>query len=296
MGLFGFLSRVPERGIRESLGELRVGVRRRTGWLADRSTHVYDRDWDVLVVLDACRVDLMREVVTEYDFLSDPASIYSVAPTSRSWIERTFGPLSTETLARTGYVTGNLFSDRVEIRRNAFGVFDEVWRDGYEEKLGGIPPETITNRAIHAARTQSPDRLIVHYMQSHVPFLYDPDLGGQMGREDGRTVWDALADGQEDEARVWEAYKRNLRGVLDEVAVLRRNLDADRLVVSSDHGNAMGEHGQYGHGPNKLVDAVCTVPWIRTDATDQKTRVPDIDRSETVEPDQIARLRALGYR
>jgi len=96
MGLSEFLSKVTERGIRDSVREFRIGIRRRTNWLENRSTHVFDRDWDVLVVLDACRVDLLRSVAGEYDFVTGDQTIYSVAPTSKLWLNRTFQPLTAD--------------------------------------------------------------------------------------------------------------------------------------------------------------------------------------------------------
>jgi len=38
-------------------------------------TNIYERDWDALVVLDACRVDILREVADEYEFIDEVDSV-----------------------------------------------------------------------------------------------------------------------------------------------------------------------------------------------------------------------------
>ncbi|PSP48877.1 hypothetical protein BRC67_12005, partial [Halobacteriales archaeon QH_3_68_24] len=44
-----------------------------------------------------------------------------------------------------------------------------------------------------------------------------------------------------------EAYLDNLRIVLDEVAVLLENIDADTVAITTDHGEAFGERNFYRH-------------------------------------------------
>ena len=40
--------------------------------------NIFTSDWDLCIVLDACRYDLLLEVAGEYSFLSDPTSKISV--------------------------------------------------------------------------------------------------------------------------------------------------------------------------------------------------------------------------
>jgi len=49
-------------------------------------TNVYDRSWDVLVVLDGCRADLLAAVADEYDGLTAVGSIRSVGSSSSEWL------------------------------------------------------------------------------------------------------------------------------------------------------------------------------------------------------------------
>ena len=303
MGVFEFVSSLPERGVHESVGELRVGLRRRSNWLDQRATNVFEKDWDVLVILDACRVDLLDSVADEYEFVEGGRSIYSVGGTSPEWIENTFDPVPSWALESAGYVTGNPHSSRVDVDTEQFGVLDEVWQYGWDNESGVVLPRTMTDRAIAVGRERDLDRLVVHYMQPHVPFLDDPELTRKMsdgnteefGNPDTKTVWDRLRAGDVEYDEMWAAYRRNLRRVLDDVRLLRENVDADRLVVTADHGNAMGELGQYGHGRNERVDSVCQVPWEVTDARDTEEYEPTVEPSRG-ESNVDEQLRALGYK
>ncbi|MGM0389103.1 MAG: hypothetical protein ACQEP0_11440, partial [Natrinema limicola] len=181
MGISRFIRNLPDRGVRRSLEVVYEWVGRHVwmGEFADRT--VFEREWDVLVLLDACRVDLMAEVATEYDWLPSPAdveagAIDSVAGSSEEWMRRTFTPAHAATLERTAYVTGNPFSAAVLGDEQPLGLLDEVWRYAWDDDAGTIRPEPITDRAIRVCRSGEFDRVIVHYMQPHVPFLERPDL------------------------------------------------------------------------------------------------------------------------
>lgn len=62
-------------------------------------TNVFERDWDLLVVLDTCRVDTLRHVSDEYDFLDDVGAMWSVGSSIREWVA---ARTRTSTLTRLG--------------------------------------------------------------------------------------------------------------------------------------------------------------------------------------------------
>ncbi|WP_224336160.1 hypothetical protein [Haloprofundus halobius] len=284
-------------GLRESGYELYLGGLRRVNEFYPTGTNVYDREWDALVLLDACRVDLMREVADEYPFLNRPGELVSVGSSSIDWMERTFTDERRDEMRRTAYVTGNPFSHRVLSESDLLRL-DDVWRYAWDDDAGTIPARPITDRAIAAGRETDADRLVVHYMQPHFPSVPDP-LGGGMNCEtlgEGAgwdSPWDRLRRGELTEGRVWESYRANLRYVLDDVSLLLENLDAERVVISADHANANGEWGVYGH-PKVPLPSVRRVPWYETSAEDEGTHDPETERN--LESGAIEdKLSALGY-
>jgi len=266
------------------------------------SDPVFEADWDLLVVLDACRADLWASVV-DGDTFPVGSSRISPGGTSTEWLSATFGEADPATLSAVGYVTANPYSE-AHVDGSALGHLDEVWRDGWSDDLGTTPPRPVTDAAIRAGRETAASRLVVHYMQPHFP----PVAGEWAGRDgmelatfgdEGLSVWEDLRFGRRSTADAWAASRRNLVAVLEDVRLLLRNVDADRVVVTADHGNAFGERYLWGHAGGLALRALREVPWAVTTATDEHTHAPDgPDRSavDDVDADVERRLRDLGYR
>ena len=270
-------------------------------------TPVYEADWDVLVVLDGCRPDALRAVADEYPFVGAVETRRSVGSCSSEWLEHTFGPARFRSLvAETAMVTGNTWTDRY-LDADAFAALDEVWKYAWDDERGTIPAPAITDRAIALARERDPERLVVHYMQPHHPFVPDPIAGDDgMARtgaaSNAANPWTLLRRGESSVERVRAAYTANLRYVLDSVGVLLSNVAADRVVLTADHGNCFGEWGLYGHPMWTPVPALLRVPWVETTARDERTRVPSLAPPTALPvPDVVDggdvrdRLDALGY-
>ncbi|WP_135828374.1 alkaline phosphatase family protein [Halorussus halobius] len=298
------------KGARSAAFDFWGGAARRfchTLGLDDGGTPIYDRDWDVLVLLDTCRVDALESVGDEYEFLPGAVpSFTSLGSTSWEWMHDNFTDEYREEMARTAYVTANphtrRFGDEFPAPPEAFGLLDEVWTYEWDEEVRNNPPRPVTDRAITVARERDFDRLIVHYMQPHAPYPslaeFAPEAARLLDDDEDAAVWDLLQTGQLSRADAWAAYLETLRWVLGEVDLLLDNLDADRLVVSSDHGEAFGEWGLYGHYRHVPIPVLKTVPWVELSATDTGEYEPSVE-SESVEvsdDDVEQRLSALGYK
>ena len=264
-------------------------------------TNIYDRKWDVLVVLDACRFDLFREFAPRhdvYDRFDTVEPIYSCSSATQEWLEKTFidGP-RTQT-KQTHYVTCTGFS--TNIPEGAVHQIDEVWRYGVDPEYRVTRPEAVTDAAIDAARTTDAKRLVVHYVQPHAPFLHC--VGKYGSRGDGgeggtQNVWLGLSDGRFDREEVWEDYGQNLLRVLDEVETLIDNVDG-KVVITSDHGNAMGEFGFHGHPIYIPHPVVKRVPWAEARGADSgEYEVQGVEAISTGLNEQTLHenLSALGY-
>ena len=270
-----------------------------------RGENVYNKDWDVLVILDACRVDLLESVVDEYEWL--PETVYSttsVGWNSPTWLENTFTKDYLNLIKKTNLITANPHTEKVlnentDISLETFSNVSLLYQHRWDSKVGTVQPDIVTDTAIEAGRKEEFDRLVVHYMQPHFPSIPNPELESGIEYVPGvfpwkNNIWERLKRGQIDEATVWNAYKENLRHVLEYVNKLRTNIDSDRFIISADHGNAVGEKGYYGHSYN-LTDAVWNVPWVEVSAEDRRTR--EVDLSKTTEEKNVdEKLKALGYK
>jgi hypothetical protein len=252
--------------------------------------NVWERDWDVLCVLDGCRADLFEEVI------GDSNTVPSVGSTSRTWVSRTFE--SCEHPNTVGYITGNPFW--TEIDTDELGYFHVEGVIKTEQEIETVPPDVLAEHAIDIWRRRgefSVDHLIIHFMQPHAPFRSEPDWFKRAIGEDSwsANVWKRLRDGEFTEQEVWEAYKDNLKWVLEDgIQPLRSNCDGT-IALTADHGNAIGEWGFYGHPLGCPVSAVRKVPWKRVTGTDEETIQPEAKRpTEAVDIEE--QLQALGYK
>lgn len=282
-------------------------------------TNVFERDWDLLIVLDACRVDALRELEDEYEFLNVDDSIVSVGSTSFEWLNHTFDKNHQAKIEQTAHVTGNGYTERVfenngytgnaaipfgpskydVVRSNDFGYLEELWRADFDESsewmvgsgnVARIHPRYTTDRAIRASREHDTDRLIVHYMYPHTPY----PLADNPGLQD---PFEPLRAGTLSKAEVWDGYLDNLRFVLDEVEMLLENVDAESVVITADHGEAFGEYGLYWHFIGCPLPVMRQVPWVETTAQNSGTYEPSAPAPDSMVESTTAeqRLQELGY-
>ena len=265
--------------------------------------NVYERDWDALILLDACRVDELERQSRRFEFLSEMNKIPSVATYSPSWMANTFGDATQTELDNTAYITANPFSKEIS-EVEEVGYVDHVWQYATDPSLNVVPPRPVTDRAIETARSKSLDRLIIHYMQPHAPFIRQSDgeletiLQGVQSENDygeGLGVWPAIYAGHVDSDEVVEAYRETLALVLQDVELLLKNLNAPETVISADHGQLFGEKGLFGHPSNMPLPAVQYVPWVKTRSVDSNDYNPDKYDHDIDSVGRKEHLRALGY-
>lgn len=266
-----------------------------------------EADWDTLIVLDACRADLFESVadLDRYDAYERRNSRGSM---TREWTERNFAG---HQFGDTVYVSSNPYTST--IAGDAFHELREIWRDRFDDEERTVLPETVADAAL-AAHDEHPDkRLIVHFMQPHYPFLghpelryrsWDPDeiVEGPAGDEPPHDPWQALALGLADRDDIWNAYSENLGRSLAAALDVAAALDG-RTVITSDHGNMLGERAWpvplrlYGHPEGVRHPALVEIPWAvlegddRRRITDEGVGAIDDAATELVEN----RLRDLGY-
>lgn len=288
-------------GTKRSAEQLLVGGLRRLGGIAPVGTNVYDREWDLLVILDAARYDLVREVADEYEYLGDVNSIWSVGSWSAEWVSNTFDGTHRNAVNETTYVSGNPHTTAKNLDVESLGALENVWHYGVDSETGTVLPETLTDVAIHQSRTNNPPRMIVHYMQPHWPFIPEPISDREFlgDDEEGGDPWERLRLGEVERGAVWRSYRENLRYVLDYLPVLLENVDAERVAITADHRNGLGEFGVFGHPSQVLTPELRKVPWSETTAMDKKTRKPELcqyNRSDSdVGTDREELLENLGY-
>ncbi|MDB2282664.1 hypothetical protein PM030_12355 [Halorubrum ezzemoulense] len=271
---------------------------------------IFSEDWDNLFILDACRLDLFEEVIGSTEIDGELSTRYSAGSGSVEFLKENF---QGKDCRDTVYVTANPFV-QTEID-TPFHAVEHVWRDGWDDELGTVRPETIAEVAESCAEEYPNKRLIVHFMQPHYPFIGNKRVKSadlailrskaqekNTNNEGGNDVWARLSNGDVSKSEVWNAYRSNLELVLESVTDLITKIDG-LSVISSDHGNALGERAWpipisiYGHPNGVHINSLRMVPWFECRPSSRREiTTGDEEESSDVNEDIDGRLEALGYK
>lgn len=282
--------------------------------VANMGDVIWESDWDVLVVLDACRADVFTEEYGDNPLFESVLSVTSVGSKSPEWMERTFSEEYHEELAKTVYVTGNPFST-FKLDESLLLDVDETWRYAWDDDAGTIWPKPLTDRAIQLYNKHDPERLVIHYMQPHWPykngkmFGFHADLldgGDSKERQESSGLsdeqfnlneFDLQKTGQLSKESHMEMYRDNLQYIVSELEqTLLNGLDAKKVVFTADHGELFGEWGFYEHQSYLPHSGLRKVPWAVTSAQQNGYVPTPIDPLTETDVDVISRLEDLGYK
>jgi len=280
-------------------------------------TNVFERDWDLLVVLDTCRYDALRRMASEFEAFDEVGSVYSVGSSTREWTANTFAAAYRDEIGETAYVCGNAnvtrtleagnamesplarrFTSWDTVSPEAFHTFDSVSDYAPADPFGGITlPRIVTDRAIRVGRETDAERMIVHYIPPHNPYRAAAVRENRELASYEHRPFQYLRNGGDQEP-VRDAYLEELRWVLEDVELLLENVDAETAVVTADHGELFGQFGLYSHPTGVPHPQLRRVPWAETTATDTGTYEPHYEKSgKTKTAKETAKqLAYLGYR
>jgi hypothetical protein len=266
--------------------------------MQDQALKLRRTPWNVLVILDACRSDAAAARLNGVETVRSPAWI------TYAWIHWFAAHFGRE---RILYVTANPVVNRELSRREHSFVLLSVWKDRWgrygPHGMPSVHPRDV-NLAVreYLARHGQPRRMVVHYLQPHVPYIGTgsiPYSGWGRGMTDPlsrafrelTSVEDAFARGLVSAERLRRAYAGNVDLVLPWT---RRLLAAVKgmVALTSDHGELLGEDGRYGHSrAHPLLHLVPWRVWQRGTFDPQ----PVCDLAEDEDSHVHRKLRSLGY-
>lgn len=210
------------------------------------------KDWDNLIIIDACRHDLYEEVEGKTDKRT------TVGGHSREFLEKTF---SQGDFSDVVYISAN-FHTTPKLFEKATGrkpenVFHAIYQthDTDWEDHGWISPEAVVRDAKSAQKLFPDKKLIIHFNQPHHPFN-SLDLSDY----EESSIWKLAERGEFSDETVWKHYRKNLEYVMPYVKKLADELEG-KTFLTSDHGNLVGENGLYHHPYGAKSKPVREVPW-----------------------------------
>lgn len=282
-------------------------------------TSILEKDWDNLLLLDACRYDEFCHVAPfGRDNINQRITLGSKTP---EFLQRTFKGRRLHDLV---YVTANPQVLKFQSEENSdTPVFHDTISllDRWDTETQTIRPETVRDGALEAARNHPNKRLIIHFLQPHAPFL--GPKAEEIQRRTGRTIgglnpgreytgiepkkvetasYQEMIDKGITREEILASYRETLWLVIAECQPLINTLPG-KTVITSDHGELLGDRiypfgGQRWEHPADIRSTeLCVVPWVEFDTNDRKlvTSEPPKERESVDQSTVDDRLRSLGY-
>ncbi len=297
--------------------------------MKDQLTLLSETDWNVLIILDACRADYFHELVPRAEVVRSPAGctgpwFHALVKSLRK--ERP--PLRDVAISSSVlYFTANPVIDR-ELEQlpqrgkpcrivQRISLWKELWRyHGPDRDIPTVHPADVAEVVCQDVHDYGqPRRMVVHFLQPHSPYIGDTPLAmTRWGHDDDEMSRRCRALPRPDKAvesgdltwdDVRQAYRDNLKLVMQHAARLTAQLKGT-VVITSDHGEILGEHGgRFGHEPGWKFPELFAVPWLVEQRPPlQDGRVPSTNsfvgatrQSRSSDEDGLLhqRLKELGY-
>lgn len=171
--------------------------------------------FDTIIILDAMRYDM-------YPRKAKKAKAKGMC-TSES-IPKMFSGKYENTV----YVSGNPVINSFDRINGGYRLLDhfesvaDVWDSGWDWSIKTVPPWSVLEETVKYQ--MSGKRVVAHFMQPHYPYIGDVKL-------------------KDDMSNIVEAYKANVSLVIQ---YAERAINGTTLITS-DHGELLGEGGYIGH-------------------------------------------------
>jgi len=218
---------------------------------------IHKNDWKHIIILDACRYDYFKKFFSHYY----PVSKYtSPASATIPWFKAVFPDEYDYTLySANPYIC----SKPVERGWNYYpyqhfeGIVD-LFLSEWSTDYGCVPPEAVYERCKGLKH-----RSIIWFLQPHTPYL---SLGSNI-TPDQFVNWKPDMDfmsmkGEKKEMdfdKLKLLYENNLLQTIPFVIKLIDSLEKP-ILITSDHGELLGEYGKFGHPTRLNVPELRNVP------------------------------------
>lgn len=230
----------------------------------ERIEQVLQQDEYMIIVLDACRYDYLDDLVESRGYPLEVEKLNSGCPNTHTWVRETWdkeydityvSPIPYISNSPTDGPGGGPAYNGADHFENVI----EAWRTDWDEDIGGLPPHVVAEKT----HENLYPRMIVHFGQPHMPHIGEPSL---LNREiNSNNLSQVGRSGEFSDDYIKRSYRANLErvweeGVMELAPVENPGTSDRKIVITADHGEALGENGNYGH--NVRCNEVLHVPWI----------------------------------
>lgn len=262
---------------------------------ADLFSYIETTEWDLLIILDACRYDTLLHLV---DALVIESAI-SPASSTPEFLQMAHEARLFDNIV---YVSANPQTSRYTPSPDVDLI--DVSKRYWDESLSTVRPGDVYDVALEYL--QQGERVVAHTIQPHYPHIHEVD-GNVVPVKNGLhpkeldLEWDTpqiqgpLANGQISLERARRSYEITSDFAWNRALSFTRDLLAKdySVAITSDHGELFGERGFVEHPVGIRVPSLFTVPWVyfETESGDGSINISEETDEQPIED----RLRALGY-
>lgn len=224
------------------------------GAFNDQAQLIRSRLWNYIIILDACRFDYFERA-----WLKPVKSAWSPGSNTQEWVRRTW----------PGYYPYKVYSTNPFINSKGLGHFSytardhfkeiiDLWLTEWDDDVGTVRPEAVVE-----ATRDAPPMSIIWFLQPHAPYLeWDESLGHPDGMDFLNWTPDRIDElYPQDPATHRAHYWVNVHMVVDQVRELLKSLEPP-ILITSDHGELLGEGGRRGHPGKSRMKELRLVPVV----------------------------------
>lgn len=273
--------------------------------MIDQKRKINEREWDILLVLDACRYDYFERNYGDYikgelKKAHSPVDCTSGVATSE-WCKEVFTEKYEDVvyLSTTPHINSSTSVNGFSGKNHFFEVVD-VWKTDWNDEKGTVYPGKLNEKIIESADKYPDKKIIAHYMQPHFPYLsldnpFNPKNRNPESHDDFRRKLRNFF-GSKIRRKIGDKWTRKIinslnlpppnpmyetlerigeEGLLEAyednlIKVLEsiKELSEDidgQTFITADHGEYLGERGFYGHSYLPQHEVLNQVPWFRLD-------------------------------
>lgn len=207
------------------------------------------QSWEYCIILDGGRADIFEDIAPEYFSLtSGYERVWNHGHTfTATWFAEMF-PNEYNAHCYHGGLPIHAFENNPH-NYDESNHFDSVANyDRYEwhDEFRTCPPEGVTG----LVRNDQPDRAVIRYLQPHNPYRT-------------LTIHSHGDARSHSPSELRSAYIDNYRWVMENVRNELLPMLSGTSIITSDHGQCLGDCQQYLHGLNKnRHDHLVEVPWL----------------------------------
>lgn len=214
----------------------------------------------LLVILDACRYDYLSELLEERGYDVPIKPVRTPCTNTHAWARTVWSEqydinyISAIPYFGNQEMTGPNPGVPTYNASEHFSNVIEAWRIPYADE-GPVYPDYMA----HVVKHNLSERTVAHFSNPHMPHIGDPPL--TPNEVEGASLRRIGPANEVTDEYMRRSYKGDLlRAWIEGVEPILEYIDDDRsIVISADHGECLGEDGNYGH--NVDHEKVRIVPW-----------------------------------